>query len=103
MSGTAEGEYKLKFLDDSYHNVIKKRSGMLCFLIESHTVLAERYSENSRFITEEIVPEITVLLLSLGREVREMERLGDALLKELEGGEKEVVEAWGEFSSISFE
>lgn len=80
---------------------LEKRGTMLHSLIESHGILAERFAENAKFVQEEMATEIGNLRDELSSEVEMMEKLGDAILDELEEAEHEVNRAWEKYYTVA--
>uniref|UniRef100_A0A7S4IAT0 PH domain-containing protein n=1 Tax=Odontella aurita TaxID=265563 RepID=A0A7S4IAT0_9STRA len=80
---------------------LEKRGTMLHSLVESHGILAERFAENAKFVHEEMAMEIGNLRDDLNGEVETMEKLGDAILDELEEAEHEVDRAWEKYYTVA--
>jgi len=86
------------FLDSASN---ERRGAMLTTLIESQGIIAERFEEHSALVLKDIVPELSSLSRQLDAEVKVVEALGDAILKELAEAEHTVVEAWEKYFEIA--
>ena len=71
--------------------------GVLDSLFVSQSAMSEKFVQFSKFIEEDAVPEIAKIKESLVMQVEIFEKLGDAIVDNMEAAEKEVADAWGEF------
>jgi hypothetical protein len=71
--------------------------GVLDSLFASQSAMSEKFVQFSKFIEEDAVPEIAKIKESLVMQVDIFEKLGDAIVENMEAAEKEVADAWGEF------
>lgn len=71
--------------------------GVLDSLFASQSAMSEKFVQFSKFIEEDAVPEIAKIKESLVMQVDIFEKLGDAIVDNMEAAEKEVADAWGEF------
>jgi len=67
-------------------------------LYQAHGLMSKQFAEFATFIEEEAVPEVVKIKESLLMQVAMMEKLGDAIVENLEAAEAEVAESWSEFS-----
>jgi len=81
----------------SIEQASERRGSLLASVIESHSILADRYDEHSTFLREEIIPPLFQLCENLIVEVETIEKLGDAIIDELTAAEKEVADAWEDY------
>ena len=80
--------------------------GVLDSLFASQSAMSEKFLQFAKFVEEDAVPEIAKIKESLVMQVDIFEKLGDAIVDNMEAAEKDVADAWGEFEhkcwSISF-
>ena len=74
--------------------------GVLDSLFASQSAMSEKFVQFSKFIEEDAVPEIAKIKESLVMQVDIFEKLGDAIVDNMEAAEKEVADAWGEFEYL---
>eukprot|EP00591_Stephanopyxis_turris_P007175 CAMPEP_0195531972 /NCGR_PEP_ID=MMETSP0794_2-20130614/36826_1 /TAXON_ID=515487 /ORGANISM="Stephanopyxis turris, Strain CCMP 815" /LENGTH=738 /DNA_ID=CAMNT_0040663977 /DNA_START=136 /DNA_END=2352 /DNA_ORIENTATION=- len=79
----------------------ERRGAMLASLVQSHSIVADRFGDQANSMQEEIIPEFTSLREQLEEEVVIMEALGDAILEELEAAEELVIEAWDSYYEVA--
>jgi hypothetical protein len=84
----------------SIHNNTKKdRHSILGTLIDSQSVMADKFRENSQHVETEISKDIAQLKTDMQSKVTEIESVGNAILAELEKTENLVQQAWGKLSA----
>ena len=76
-------------------------AGLLSSLIVGHNDIAARYNENVAALTNEVVPELNALCTSLTASVSKIEKVGDALVFEIEAAENKVKEAWAQYEDAA--
>lgn len=74
-----------------------KGGQLLNSMIESQSVLADRYQECAAALKDQVATEVSSLRKQLQTQVTNMETLGEAILNQLEAAENEVVQAWEEY------
>ena len=72
-------------------------SGIFDPLYQAHGLMSKQFAEFANFIEEEALPEVVKIKESLLMQVVMMEKLGDAVLENLEAAEADVAEYWSEF------
>ena len=70
--------------------------GVLDSLFVSQRAMSAKFAEFSAFIEQDAVPEIAKIKESLVMQVEIFEKLGDAIVENMEAAEKEVADAWSE-------
>lgn len=73
------------------------RSSLLKSLLESHSIMADRFEESASVIEKELLPQLVTLQEKLEDEVKVHETLGNAFLEYLEGADTAVLETWGTY------
>jgi hypothetical protein len=74
--------------------------GVLDTLFVSQRAMSAKFAEFSAFIEQDAVPEIAKIKESLVMQVEIFEKLGDAIVENMEAAEKEVADAWSEFEQV---
>lgn len=68
---------------------------MLGSLVDSHAVIAEKFTENYDRIEEEVVAELANLKAYLKEQMLDFKRRGDPFIRDIQGSETEVQTAYG--------
>lgn len=77
------------------------RSSLLKSLMDSHSVMADRFDESASLMEKEILPQLVKLREKLEEEVKVHETLGNAFLEYLEGADNAVIETWDLYYTIA--
>lgn len=80
-----------------------KAPSLVDTLANSAGLVADRYNENVRFMKTEVLPDLASLHEQLKKEVSTMEKLGDAIMDELNAAENEASKAWDAYYNIVVE
>lgn len=73
------------------------QSPLLDSIIEGQLAIANVFDENSRYMLNVILPEVTELKMEIQEEARKIETLGNSILEQLERSEIEVKALWGRY------
>ena len=93
----AEVAEKEDSADTAEKNSDAATGGVLDSLFASQSVMSEKFLQFAKFVEEDAVPEIAKIKESLVMQVDIFEKLGDAIVDNMEAAEKDVADAWGEF------
>ena len=96
----AEVAEKEDSADTGEKNSDAATGGVLDSLFASQSAMSEKFLQFAKFVEEDAVPEIAKIKESLVMQVDIFEKLGDAIVDNMEAAEKDVADAWGEFEHM---
>ena len=76
---------------------VAKSGKMLSSILESQSILSDRYEECAASLKDDVSVEVINLRQQLEKQINSMQSLGDAILECLEAAEKQVERTWGKF------
>lgn len=79
----------------------KRKSNILCNLINSQANIAEKFGENSKELASEIASEMTQMRKNLEAKVAMISEVGNTIITELETTEQEVSQGWETYYAVA--